>query len=321
VLIGAILSVAISYFPDVVRFFGGDTKTASSVSQPIAKKPAIEEQTPPDQTTALAAYRKLTKAIENGDEETAKSYVNNARWNEIELEQDEPSAIKELKPQCDVEKKFESQDMDDRAVLTAKSKPIKDPDGQPSFTVLTVNMAIEDEQWKVFSTSCNYRPPSDYMEEARVWLFEQPAVTGDDLNSKLIANGLPDGEISCFMAVERGHPKAVKRCLETGWSVDAENSDGRKAIDIAFAKMEYASPENNEVIELFVKEGANIDRPNNEGMTPLMLAAIHCDGDAAKVFIDAGADIDYKSANGITPSKLAENCPQVTKLLRAAKAR
>jgi hypothetical protein len=57
--------------------------------------------------------------------------------------------------------------------------------------------------------------------------------------------------------------------------------------------------------------------PNGEGMTPLMLAAIHCDADAAEVFMDAGDDIDYKTKDGISLSKLAENCPQVTKLLRA----
>jgi hypothetical protein len=279
------------------------------VSQPVANKPAIEEQKTPAEISALAAYTKLTKAINSDDEETAKRYVPSARWNELELEQDDPSAIRELKTRCDVENKFESQEMDDRAVLATNS----------TSTVLIVKMAKEDDQWKVYSSSCLYDPPSDYMEDARAWLFEQPTVVGNDLNSRLIANGLRDGEESCFLALEQQNPKAIKKCFETGWSVDAKNSDGREAVDIAFAKMENASLDANEVIELFVKEGANINRPNKEGMTPLMLAAIHCDGDAAKVFIDAGADLNYKSPDGITSSKLAENCPQVTKLLRAAR--
>ena len=305
---------------DLVNFFRGDTKAASSVSKPVAKKPAIEEKKLPVETSALAAYTNLTKAIESDDEETAKRYVKNATWNALELEQTEPSAVRELNPRCDVEKKFESHDLDDRAVITAsgKSDQVKDDEGKPVLTVLIVKMAKEDEQWKVFSYSCRTSPPADYMEEALTWLYEQPA-GGDDLNSKLIANGLRDGEVDCFMAVERGNPKAVKRCLEAGWSVDAEDSDGHKAIDLALAKMDYALPQNNEVIDLFVKEGVNVNRPNSEGMTPLMLAAIHCDGDAAKLFIDAGADMDYKNPDGITPSKLAENCPQVTKLLRAVK--
>jgi hypothetical protein len=254
------LAIAIENFPDIVQF-RGNTKTIFPVSQPVANKPAIEEKQPDVEDTALVAYKHLTKAIEQDDEETAEHYVNNARWHQLKLEQDEPSAIEELKPRCDVEKKFESQDMEDRAVLTAKSKPFKDQDGQSSFTVFVVDMAKEDDQWKVFSSSCIYGAPSDYMQEEQAWIFEQSAIVGDDLNSKLIANGLPDGELSCFIAVDRGHPNAVKKCFETGWSVDAEDSDGRKAIDLALAKMEYASPENNEVIELFVKEGANIDRP------------------------------------------------------------
>lgn len=320
----ALILILISYaaitgISDLVGFFRGNTHPASSISKPIAKKPSIEEKKSDDEDSALVAYKHLTKAIEQDDEETAEHYINNARWHQLELEQDEPSAIKELKPKCNVENKFESQDMEDRAVLTAKSKPVKDQDGEPSYTVLVVDMAKEDDQWKVFSSSCIYGAPSDYMEEERAWLFEQSPTVGDDLNSKLIANGLPDGEVSCFIAVDRGHPKAVKKCFETGWSVDAEDSEGRKAFDLALAKMENASPENNEVIELFVKEGANVDRPNGEGMTPLMLAAIHCNADAAEVFMEAGADIDYKTKDGITLSKLAENCPQVTKLLRAAR--
>jgi hypothetical protein len=312
------LAMAIDKFPDLVRSFRGEDKTVSPVVQPLAKKPPIEEPKPAAGTSALAAYKKLRKAIDSDDEETAKGYVNNARWNQLELEEDHPSGVEELNTRCNVENKFESEEMDDRAVLTAKSQPIKDQDGKPSFTVLVVNMAKEDDQWKVFSSSCIYGV-SDYINESRAWLFEQPAVVGDDLNSKLVANGLPDGEASCFLAVDQGQPKAVKRCFETGWSVDAEDSDGRKAIDLALAKMEYESPDNNEVIELFVKEGANVDRPNGQGMTPLMLAAIHCNADAAKAFMDAGADINYKTKDGITLSKLAENCPPVTKLLRASK--
>ncbi len=315
----ALLWFVIMSIPSIVRLYRGDTKTVSSVTQPVPKTPAIEENNPAQEISALAAYKNLTKAIEREDEETARRYVDNARWNEMELDQEDPSAIKELNPRCDVGEKFESQVLDDRALLTAKSTPFKDQDGQLSFTVLIVKMAKEDDQWKVFSTSCHERPPSDYMEEARAWLFEQPS-GGDDLNSKLIANGLRDGEESCFMAVDRGNPKALKKCLETGWSFESENSEGRKAIDIAFEKMEYASPEANQIIELFVKEGANVNRPNKEGMTPLMLAAIHCNDEVAKAFIDAGADIDYKTPDGITSSKLAENCPRVTKLLRASKA-
>jgi hypothetical protein len=308
------LVIVIRSLPEIVRLFRGDTKIASTTSQPVAKKPAIEEKKQIVETSALAAYKNLIKAIERDDEETARRYINNARWNQMELEEEDPSAIKEVHTRCDVGKKFESEEMDDRAVLTANSH-----DGQPPSTVLIVKMAMEDEQWKVFSTSCHKRPPSDYMQEARAWLFEQPATFGDDLNSRLIANGLRDGEVSCFMALERENPKAVKKCLETGWSVDAENSDGRKAIDIVLAKMQYASPEENEILQMFVKEGANINRQNHEGMTPLMLAAIYCNADAAKAFIDAGADLDYKTPDGISPSKLAENCPQVTKLLRAAR--
>ncbi|MCI0446577.1 ankyrin repeat domain-containing protein, partial [bacterium] len=314
------LAMAIRSLPDIVRLFRGDTKTASSVSQPAPKTPPIEENKPTQEISALVAYKKLTNAIERGDEETARRYINNAKWNQMELEQENPSAIKALDAACPVDTKFESHDLEDRAVITGsgKSTQVRDDDSKPSSTVLIAKMAQEDEQWKVFSVTCHIRPPADYMEEALTWLYEQPS-SGDDLSSRLVANGLPDGEVSCFMAVKYGKPKAVKRCLEAGWSVDAEDSDGRKAIDLALAKMEYATPENNEVIELFVKEGANINRPNSEGMTPLMLAAIHCNEEAAKAFIDAGADMDYKTPDGITSSKLAENCPKVTKLLRAVR--
>lgn len=319
VILIAVLIFAIKSLPDFVKLFRSDNHTAaSSVTKPAPKNPPIEEKKPVVETTALAAYQNLTNAIDQDDEETARRYVNSARWNELELDEDDPSAIKELKPRCNVGLKFESQELDDRAVLSAKSTPIKDQDGQTSFTALIVKMAMEDDQWKVFSTSCYEHPSPDYMEEARAWLFEQ-SPSGNDLNSRLVATGLHDGEVSCFMAVKYKKPKAVKKCLETGWSVDAEDTDGRKAFDIALENIGSRLPEDNEMIELFVIEGANINRPNKEGMTPLMLAAIHCNDQAAKIFIDAGADIDYTTKKGVTSSKLAENCQQVTKLLRAAK--
>lgn len=141
--------------------FRGEIKTTSSVGKPVAQKPTIEEKKSTSES-ALFAYKKLTKAIEPDDEETARRYVNNAKWNQIELEQENPSAIKALDAACPIDTKFESHDLEGRAVLTAsgKSTQVRDNDGKPPLTVLIVKMAKEDDQWKVFSFTCHTRPPA-----------------------------------------------------------------------------------------------------------------------------------------------------------------
>lgn len=289
--------------PAIVDFID---RPKSIPQKKVASSPAQKIVTENTDETALKAYKKLVKAIERSDEQTARRYISTARWNEMEIEQDDPSAIHELDAQCSVESPLESHDLDERAVLTASGES----------TLLIIKMTKEEDQWKVFSIECHHEPPPDYKEQALGWLWEQSSMA-DDLNSKLVRNGLRDGEVSCFMAVKFGKVKAVRKCLATGWSVNAEDTDGQKAIDLVLEKIEFASPDNREVLKAFIEAGANINAPNDQGMTPLMLAGLHCNEEIAKDLIDAGADLDYKTSDGITASKLAENCPAVTKLLRA----
>ena len=66
-----------------------------------------------------------------------------------------------------------------------------------------------------------------------------------------------------------------------------------------------------EIIELFLKHGANIHRRNKEGKTPLHIMAQHrANYDCLELLIDAGANPDAQDNDGCTPLMDAVRHPQ-----------
>ena len=275
-----------------------------------------------DEVTAFDAYRNLENAIKRSDAEQARKYVTNKRWKEMELEPNEPNAIEELNAGCPVETEFEVHDKNERTVLIAKgqSELVKDH-GNPALKALIVKMAKEDGQWKVFSLECHHLPPANYREQALSWLDEQPVEQGQDLNSKLQAEGLKYGAQSCFNAIDEENALAVKRCLAIGWDPNSTDSSNHRAIDTAIFSIARGSPADREILMALIDAGADINAIGVNGMTPLMMAATHCKQDIAKDLIQAKANLNIKNSDGITALEMTQNCPEIKSLLVYSSAR
>lgn len=270
-----------------------------------------------NEVTGIDAYRNLEKAIQRSDKEQARKYVTNKRWKELELEPDEPNPIAELSAGCPVETDFEVHDKNDRTVLIAngKSELVKDMQGSPALKVLIVKMAKEDGQWKVFSLECHHMPPTNYKEDALKFLDEQFAEAGQDLNSKLQAEGLRYGEQSCFIAVDEGNTLALKRCLDAAWDPNKPDSHNYRPIDAAINNIARGSAADHEILMTLINAGVDINTIGINGMTPLMMAATNCKQDIAKDLIQAKADPNLKNSEGKTALHFAKDCPEISKLL------
>lgn len=72
-----------------------------------------------------------------------------------------------------------------------------------------------------------------------------------------------------------------------------------KALHLAVAKNDYLS------VERLIHAGVSVDTRDEEGDTPLLLAALNGQDDIVQLLIDNGSDIDQINSNGDTPLSLA----------------
>jgi hypothetical protein len=270
-----------------------------------------------EEETGFDAYRNLEKAIQWSDKEQARKYVTNKRWKELELEPDEPNAIAELNAGCPVETDFEVHDKNDRTVLIAKGKSelVKDNEGNPALKALIVKMAKEDGQWKVFSLECHHLPPANYEADALKWLDESPVAAGNDLDTRLQAEGLRYGEQSCFVAIDEANMVALKRCLDAGWDPNKADSHNYRPIDAAIHNIARGSPADRQILMALINAGVDINAIGINGMTPLMMATKYCKVEIIKDLIRAKAKLNVKNSEGLTALQMAKDCPEISKLL------
>jgi hypothetical protein len=311
-------------YPKIKRIFVNESETTQErqIHKRTRSSKKLQAGGYINEVTAFDAYRNVEKAIEGSDAEQARKYVTNKRWKELELEPNKPNAIEELNAGCPVETEFEVHDKNERTVLIAKgqSELVKDH-GNPALKVLIVKMAKEDGEWKVFSLECHHLPPANYTEQALSWLDEQTVEQGQDLNSKLQAEGLRYGAQSCFNAIDEENALAVKRCLAIGWDPNSTDSSNHRAIDTAIFSIARGSPADREILMALINAGADINAIGVNGMTPLMMAATHCKTDIAKDLIQAKAKLNIKNSDGITALGMAQNCLEVKDLLVYSGAR
>jgi ankyrin repeat protein len=122
------------------------------------------------------------------------------------------------------------------------------------------------------------------------------------------------GQTALMWASARRHPEMIEFLVAHGADIDARSTpreyqrhvtaEGRpKSLDSGgFTPLLYAARENCiACIDVLLKHGADIDLPDPDGVSPLLLAIMNANWDLAKRLLDAGADVDQWDIFGESP--------------------
>ena len=117
-----------------------------------------------------------------------------------------------------------------------------------------------------------------------------------------------------FKSVKGGAFAEVKRLIEEGTDVNAQDNEGWTALMWA---LEYG---HTEVVKLLIEEGADVNAKDKKGFTALMYSSREGNTEIVKLLIEAGADVNAKDKDGFTAFMWAFESKEIRKLLREAGA-
>jgi uncharacterized protein len=122
------------------------------------------------------------------------------------------------------------------------------------------------------------------------------------------------GQTALMWASARRHPEMIELLISRGAAVDARSTvrdyqrhvtaEGRpKSLDSGgFTPLLYAARENCiACVHALLKNGADIDLPDPDGVSPLLIATMNANWDLAKTLVDAGADVNQWDIFGEAP--------------------
>jgi ankyrin repeat protein len=122
------------------------------------------------------------------------------------------------------------------------------------------------------------------------------------------------GQTALMWASARRHPAMIELLLSRGAEIDARSTardyqrhvqaEGRpKSLDTGgFTPLLYAARENCVAcVDVLLANGADIDLPDPDGVSPLHVAIMNANWDLARQLIEAGADIDQWDIYGEAP--------------------
>lgn len=119
------------------------------------------------------------------------------------------------------------------------------------------------------------------------------------------------------MSATKGEVEAAQAFLDYGLSVDSKDPD-----DHTTTPLLRAAENDDPALGLFlIEHGANVNVMDQNGSTPLLLAASHCgQTPLLKALLKAGAKVNVKAAGGATPYMMADimKCSANARVLKAA---
>lgn len=144
----------------------------------------------------------------------------------------------------------------------------------------------------------------------------------------LLENGFKIGKYDLHQAVENDKYDIVRLLIDHGADADLENYYGETPFKLSVKYSEDlrifklllkysnvgspilyvckhgSSPENIDMVDILIKSGADIEDRDNDGNTPLCLAAINGDLKLVRFLLNSGANKDVKNHSGKTPRQL-----------------
>ena len=105
-----------------------------------------------------------------------------------------------------------------------------------------------------------------------------------------------EGEVSTlWMAAQRGYVDVVRALVGRGADINKADNDGWTPLYIA------SHDGHVDVVRALMEGGADIDKANNDGCTPLYIASGEGHVDVVRALVEGGADIDKADKHGWTP--------------------
>ncbi len=109
-----------------------------------------------------------------------------------------------------------------------------------------------------------------------------------------------EGYSFLMCAIDNDNNEIVELLLNHGSDIEQKKKDGDTAL--GFALYRDVDPK---IIQMLLDKGANINARNNEGSTPIMIAAKEGNLETIQMLLDKGADINDRDNEGSTPLMLA----------------
>ena len=127
----------------------------------------------------------------------------------------------------------------------------------------------------------------EHVEVAKLLL----AAPGTEIDARML-----DGTTALYNAAEKNFPGIVEELVRRGANVNLAVRDGAPPLGIA------AYRGNDEIVrKLLAAAGVEVDKPNEDGITPLSAAADGGYQDIVGLLLDNGADPNRSNPMGITP--------------------
>jgi ankyrin repeat protein len=117
--------------------------------------------------------------------------------------------------------------------------------------------------------------------------------------------------LHCVCSGDRGYAQIARQLLDAGCDVNAVDNDGWNCV---FFCVHWESPP--ELLELVAARGADLDRPNRAGLTPLLMACQHARTDKVRQLVELGASLRAPRSK----YDLRAACPQGHALLETRPA-
>ena len=129
---------------------------------------------------------------------------------------------------------------------------------------------------------------------------------------------MPDGYGQALRAAcEINDAKTVALLITAGADVNKADEEGETPLVVA-SRLGHT-----ETVKLLIEKGADVNRADEDGSTPLLLAAYPGRTEIVKLLIAAGADVNKAAWNGGTPLHLASynGHTEIVELLKQAGAK